>query len=85
MNEQEILATLTDVIERHFGCSNCTITRESTALDVDGWDSLSHVVLMVKIEKAFRIKFSDEDLFSHQNVGSLVDRIAQLCAASRGN
>ena len=51
------------------------LRRETTASDVAGWDSLSHVGLIVAIEKEFKIRFSLSELKPLQNVGDLLDMI----------
>jgi acyl carrier protein len=48
------------------------IRPEMTADDVDGWDSLSHVNLIVAVETAFRIRFNRKELLTFKNVGDLL-------------
>lgn len=52
-----------------------TLTRETTANDVDGWDSLTHIQLIVAIEKKFNVKFSSKEILSWKNVGELLDSL----------
>ena len=47
-------------------------------IDIEEWDSLGHIQLIVAIEKSFGIKFKSEDIASWQNVGEMVNRIMQL-------
>lgn len=54
------------------------ITRETTSDDVDGWDSLSHLNLVVSVEKHFGIKFNDAEIAKWKNVGELMDSLEQL-------
>ena len=51
------------------------LTRETTANDVDGWDSLTHIQLIVAIEKKFKVKFSSKEILSWKNVGELLDSL----------
>ena len=51
------------------------LTRETTANDVDGWDSLTHIQLIVAIEKQFKVKFSSKEILSWKNVGELLDSL----------
>jgi len=50
-------------------------TEAMTANDVEGWDSLSHIRLMVSIEKRFNIKFTNAEIEKLQNVGDLLKAI----------
>jgi len=47
------------------------LTEETTADDIDEWDSLSHIQLIVAIEKTFKIRFSSSQIASLKNVGEL--------------
>ena len=53
------------------------LTDATTADDIEEWDSLSHVQLVVAIEKAFGVKFTALEIMKWKNVGELVDSIAQ--------
>jgi len=59
-----------------FDDDDIRITPEMTANDVDGWDSLSHVNLIVAIEGRFNIRFSQKELLSFKNVGEMLKCIA---------
>lgn len=51
------------------------VTPEMTADDIDGWDSLSHVNLILAIESTFGIRFSQKELLKFNNVGDLMRAI----------
>ena len=51
-----------------------------TANDVDGWDSLSHVNLIVAIEGKFGIRFAQKELLTFKNVGDLLNCIEKKLA-----
>jgi acyl carrier protein len=59
-----------------FDDDDITIYPEMTANEVDGWDSLSHVNLIVLIETRFNIKFSHKELLTFKNVGDLINCIS---------
>jgi len=59
-----------------FDVDDLTVTRETTAADIEEWDSLSHIRLIVAIERAFGVKFSNAEIERLRNVGELVDTIA---------
>jgi acyl carrier protein len=75
MNEEEIYARLAKIFEDVFDEESIKITPEMTAKDVDGWDSLTHIRLMLSVEKAFRIKFTASEIGKLENVGDLVKLI----------
>jgi acyl carrier protein len=80
-DEDEVLGEVAGIIRRTFRCANAPITRETTALDVDGWDSLSHTGLMLEIEERFGIELPVEQMFDLADVGALVDLITRARAA----
>lgn len=66
---------LTRIFREVFDDEDINITPGTTANDVAGWDSLSHVNLIVTIETEFGIKFSQKELLTFRNVGDLLDSI----------
>lgn len=68
MNTKEIL---NGVFQLVFEDETIQITDEMTADDIDGWDSLSHVNLIVAVETQFNIRFSQKELLTFKNVGDL--------------
>ena len=63
---------LTNVFREVFDDQTLNLNEEMTADDVDAWDSLSHVNLMIAIEIAFDIDFKQNEIQSFSNVGELV-------------
>ena len=72
MDESEIYARMTNIFEDVFDDNSIAITPELSAKDVDGWDSLTHVRLILTTEKAFAIRFSTSEIGELKNVGDLV-------------
>jgi acyl carrier protein len=75
MDEVRIYARLAQIFADVFDEDSITITPELSAKDVDAWDSLTHVRLILTVEKAFKIKFSTSEIGKLQNVGDLVSLI----------
>ena len=75
MERDEILKRVEEIFREELGQSNLVLTDETTAEDVDGWDSLSHVQLVAVMEDAFGIEFSSREILSWDNVGDLVNSI----------
>ena len=77
MTKEEVYARLKDVFADVFD-REVELTDTTTAADVDGWDSLSHITLIGTIEDEFDIKFPMKDVVHMKNVGELVDKIIEL-------
>lgn len=58
-----------------FDNADIKISSETTANDIDEWDSLSHVNLVVAIEKYFGIKFRNAEIMRWKNVGQMFESI----------
>ena len=70
-----ILAQLQPIFRDILDQPDLVITRESSAKDVEDWDSLAHVNLMTAVAKHFGIKFALGELQNLKNVGDMVDLI----------
>lgn len=76
MTRQEIFEKLNQVFSDVFD-EEITVTDETTASDIEGWDSLTHITLISEVEDTFDIKFAMKDVLAMQNVGQMVDIIAK--------
>ena len=72
MDEPQIYARLSEIFKDVFDEDSIQLTPALSAKDVDGWDSLTHIRLILTIEKAFKIKFSTSEIGKLENVGELV-------------
>lgn len=71
---------LQEIMRDVFDDPSITIRREMTAADVEGWDSLSHINLIVAIEKDFQLRFNLGEVKSLKNVGEMVDLLTKKLA-----
>ncbi len=70
--EDPILTGLTSVFREVFDDDELELKPDMTADDVEGWDSLSHIRLILSVQKAFGIKFSPIEMNRLKNVGELI-------------
>jgi acyl carrier protein len=74
METRQIYVKLEPVFEEVFG-EQISLAPEMSADDVEGWDSLTHVQLLISIEKAFGVRFSSSEISNLPNVGALAELI----------
>jgi acyl carrier protein len=75
MDEAQIYTQLSEVFQDVFDEDSLSLTPSLSAKDVDGWDSLTHIRLILTIERAFKVKFSTSEIGKLENVGDLVTLI----------
>lgn len=71
----EILSSITDIMRDVFDVDDLEVTAATTADDVEEWDSLSHIRLMVASERKFGVRFNNSEIESLKNVGDLVNLV----------
>ena len=76
MQSEQIYQQLNGIFADVFDDDAIVLKPAMTADDVDGWDSLTHIRLIISVEKAFKIKFSTAEVGKLKNVGEFVDLIA---------
>lgn len=80
MSHDALYAKLTDIFHDVFDDEGIVVTPELTADDVDEWDSLSHIRLVLAIEKKFGLKFSAAEVGRLKNVGEFAALIVSKAA-----
>ena len=78
MTREEIFAQLTEIFQDVFDDDGIVLTEETTADDIEDWDSLEQINLLVAIEKQFKIKFQLADVSNLENVGAMADLVAKM-------
>lgn len=71
MDSPQVYTKLSEIFHEVFD-DDIRVSPELTADDVEEWDSLSHIRLILSVEKAFAIKFSAAEIGKLKNVGELV-------------
>jgi acyl carrier protein len=83
MTDQDILNGLTEIFRDVFDDPALVISNETTADDVDEWDSVNHINIVVAAEMRFGVKFKIAEIESLKNVGELVHLIHRLAGAGK--
>ncbi len=74
MEREDIFNKLNEIFEDVLDLDETpNLTDETSADDIEEWDSLSHIQLIVAIEKAFKLKFTSSEILKWKNVGEMVD------------
>ena len=76
MQSSDIYARLTRIFHDLFDDPKLVLSPTLTAKDIEGWDSLNHVRLVLSVQKAFGVRFSAAEIGRLANVGELVQLIA---------
>ena len=77
MDKNEVIKQLTTVFRDVFDNSTIELSENTTALDIEEWDSFEHVNLMLAVEEEFEVDISMKESTSFKNVGELADIIIQ--------
>ena len=76
MENNQIMAEVQEIFRDVLDNEDIELTPETMADDIEEWDSLSHIQLIVAIEKHFKVKFTSMEILSWKNVGEMVDCIS---------
>jgi acyl carrier protein len=82
MDKAQTLHSLTDVFREVFDKPDLVLTEAMTAADVENWDSLNHIDLIVAVERKFKIKFTTREVTGLKTVGDLAELTAKKASAS---
>lgn len=72
---EEILDQVQGVFRKVLNDPSVTLNESTTAEDVNGWDSLSHVKIISEVEKQFKIRFSIKEMLTWKTVGDMIDSL----------
>lgn len=72
-----ILQAVNNIFNEVLDDGDITVKPETTSNDVDAWDSLNHIQLVVAIEKHFKVRFSTGEIYAWKNVGDMCKTIAE--------
>ena len=78
MQHDAILHTLTTIFQEIFDDDDISLKRETTALDIEEWDSLNQIKIILACEKAFNIHLKPREISALENIGDMVDHLHKL-------
>ena len=77
MEHNKILEMMNEVFVDVFDDKDILIEDKTTADDIEDWDSLAHLQLIMALERRFNIQFNISEIHSYANVGEMCDGIAR--------
>ena len=75
MNREAVFEKLDEVFQDVFDDPEIHVGEDTTAADIEDWDSLEHINLIVAVEKTFGVKFGMGEVTHMENVGEMADLI----------
>jgi len=75
MTREELFKEINDIFRDVFDDDSLVITDETNSEDIEDWDSLEHINLVVAMEKRFNMKFNIKEVGNLKNVGEMADLI----------
>ncbi|MDR3339756.1 MAG: acyl carrier protein [Candidatus Symbiothrix sp.] len=77
MEKKEILLVLQAIFREVLDDENIVLSEETVSNDIEGWDSLTHIQIIVAIEQHFKIKFTSKEILSWKNIDEMLHSICE--------
>ncbi|MCR5774325.1 MAG: acyl carrier protein [Lachnospiraceae bacterium] len=78
MNREEVFEKVRQIFRDNFDDDELVIVDETNSSDIEDWDSIEHINLVIAMEKAFGLKFNIKEVGKLANVGEMVDLILSM-------
>jgi len=78
MTRTEMMESISKLIRDIFDDESILISEQSSAKDIDDWDSLNNIKIVIAVEKKFKIRFKAAEIRTWNNVGEMCDSIDVL-------
>ncbi|MCM5528439.1 acyl carrier protein [Parasegetibacter sp. NRK P23] len=82
ISKEAILDKVSEVLKKLLDQPGLSVTTETTADQVEGWDSLTHMSIISEVERVFNIEFRFNEIMKMEKVGDMVDIIAEKTAGN---
>ena len=83
MNREQVMERLTEIFRDVFDDESIVLTVNTSAKDIEDWDSLEQINLIAAVEKAFRMRFTMKEVSGMKNVGEMADIVMARGKANR--
>lgn len=80
LSREEVFGRVTEIFRDVFDDEDLEINDSTNSEDIEDWDSLEHIQLIVGMEKEFKVKFDIKTVNSLENVGQMIDLIVSMTA-----
>ena len=81
---EQIETSIQSIFNHIFESDDIVLRPEMTAFDIEGWDSLKHIRIIVAIEKHFSIKFKASEVVSVKKIGDLFNKVREKMEVASG-
>ncbi len=78
MNQEDILRALTEIFRNVFDDDKLILTRQTTSNEIEEWDSLNQIKLILECEKTFELRLKPREINTLHDIGGMVDHIHKL-------
>jgi acyl carrier protein len=75
MNREDILKKLNEIFINELNNKSIILSEDTTASDIEEWDSINHIMLIVNIEQEFVIRFTASETQNFKHVGEMIESI----------
>lgn len=83
MTHEEVMEKFNQIFRDVFDDESIVVLDETTADDIEDWDSLEHINLIEAVERAFDMKFKMQEVSGMKNVGEMADIVAQRAGSAK--
>ncbi|MEA3443476.1 MAG: acyl carrier protein [Bacteroidota bacterium] len=77
MDKEAILHELETIFKSVLNKNDINLSSDSTASDIEGWDSITHIMLVVEIEKKFKQRFKAREIQSWETIGDIINSLSK--------
>ncbi len=77
MNVKEVIKIIEPIFKDILRDEKLKINKDSNAYNIDGWDSLNHILLVVGIEEKMKVRFTSGEISTYNNVGEMCEAIVE--------